>query len=212
MNSPSSVEPPGPAFGRPDDKLRTQTDVFRLPCGESVMVRAISPQDADRLQAYMRNLSGPTRRNRFLGAVNELAPKELERLTHMGGPGELAWIAFGRVDGETAMIAEAIQAMAPQNQRCEIALSVTDAWQRKGVGTLLLSHMECRARLVGVRYLVGDVLRTNDAMKGLARKAGFAIRGPFKDARLIEIVKDLSSPPTGLPCREQFSEPQLIAA
>jgi hypothetical protein len=49
-------------------------------------------------------------------------------------------------------------------------------------------------------------------MKGLARKAGFAIRGPFKDARLIEIVKDLSSPPTGLPCREQFSALQLIAA
>jgi len=212
MNSPSSVEPPGPAFGWPDDKLRTQTDVFRLPGGESVMVRVISPQDADGLQAYMRNLSGLTRRNRFLGAVSELTPKELERLTHMGGPGELALIVFGRVGAETAMIAEAIQAIAPQSQRCEIALSVTDAWQRKGLGTLLLSHMECRARLLGARYLVGDVLRTNDAMKGLARKAGFAIRGPFKDARLIEIVKDLSSPPTGLPCREQFSAPQLIAA
>ncbi len=110
------------------------------------------------------------------------------------------------------MIAEAIQAIAPQSQRCEIALSVTDAWQRKGLGTLLLSHMECRARLLGARYLVGDVLRTNDAMRGLARKAGFAIRGPFKDARLIEIVKDLSSPPTGLSCREQFSELALIAA
>ncbi len=58
MNSPSSVEG------------TTQTDLFRLPGGESVMVRAISPQDADRLQAYMRNLSGPTRRNRFLGAVS----------------------------------------------------------------------------------------------------------------------------------------------
>ncbi len=166
MNSPSSVEG------------TTQTDLFRLPGGESVMVRAISPQDADRLQAYMRNLSGPTRRNRFLGAVSELTPKELE----------------------------------PQSQRCEIALSVTDAWQRKGLGTLLLSHMECRAMLLGARYLVGDVLRTNDAMRGLARKAGFAIRGPFKDARLIEIVKDLSSPPTGLSCREQFSELALIAA
>jgi GNAT superfamily N-acetyltransferase len=190
----------------------THTPMFHLPGGESVMVRAINPRDADRLQAYMRNLSGPTRRNRFLGAVNELTSKELERLTHMGGPGELALIAFGGVGGETAIIAEAIQAIAPQSQRCEIALSVTGAWQRKGLGRLLLSHMECRARLVGVRYLVGDVLRTNDAMKGLARKAGFAIRGPFKDARLIEIVKDLSSPPTGLPCREQFSALQAIAA
>src|SRR5215470_12282406 len=119
MTLPSSVE------------RSTQTDVFHLPGGESVMVRAISPQDADRLQAYTRNLSGPTRRNRFLGAISELPPKELERLTHMGGPGELAWVAFARVGGETAMIAEAIQAIAPQRQRCEIALSVKDAWQRK---------------------------------------------------------------------------------
>src|SRR5260370_12379161 len=126
MNSPSSVEG------------TTQTDLFRLPGGESVMVRAISPQDADRLQAYMRNLSGPTRRNRFLGAVSELTPKELERLTHMGGPAELALIAFRGVGGETAMIAEAIPAIAPQSQRREIALSRTGPLQRHGLRTLLL--------------------------------------------------------------------------
>jgi GNAT superfamily N-acetyltransferase len=114
----------------------------------------------------------------------------------MGGPREWAWIAFAHA-GSTAIIAEAIQIGAPKAQCCEIALSVTDVWQRRGVGTLLLTTMECRARTLGARYLVGDVLRTNDAMKGLARKAGFAIRGPFRDARLIEIVKDLSSPQTG---------------
>src|SRR5260370_8464307 len=112
----------------------------------------------------MRNGSGTTRRNRFLGAVSGLTPKELERFTHMGGPGELAFVAFGRVGGETAMIAEAIQAIAPQSQRFEIALSVTDAWQRKGLGTLLLSHMECRARLLAARYLLCHVLRPNHPM------------------------------------------------
>src|SRR6266481_1117921 len=200
MNAPSS------------DEQRAPTRMFPLPGGETVTVRAISPQDADRLQAYMRNLSAWTRRNRFLGAVSELAPTELDRLTRMSGPGELALIAFAGAGGETAMIAEAIQVIAPASRRCEIALSVMDSWQRKGLGTLLLANMEWRARMLGVHYLVGEVLRTNDAMKGLARKAGFAIRGPFKDARLVEIVKDLSSPPTGLPCREQFSAPQLIAA
>src|SRR5215469_12413608 len=185
---------------------------FRLPGGESVIVRATSPQDAGRLQAYMRNLSVSTRRNRFLGAVSELTPAELDRLTHMNGPGELALIAFANARGEMAMIAEAVQAIASEGQRCEIALSVTDAWQRKGVGTLLLSNMERSARLLGARYLVGDVLRTNDAMKGLAGKTGFAIRGPSKDARLVDIVKDLSIPRPWPPSREQFCELQPIAA
>ena len=58
----------------------------------------------------------------------------------------------------------------------------------------------------------GMLLAAGQIRVKLARKAGFAIRGPFRDARLIEIVKDLSSPPTGLPCREQFSALQAIAA
>jgi GNAT superfamily N-acetyltransferase len=186
--------------------------MFRLPDGESVAVRAVGPQDGDRLQAYMRNLSGSTRRNRFLGAISELTPRQLDRMTHMDRPDELALIAFARTGGDATMIAEAVQVIAPESQRCEIALSVTDAWQRKGLGALLLWHMECRARALGARYLIGEVLRTNDAMKGLARKAGFAIQGPFTDARLVEIVKDLSLPQTGLPCREQLLEPGSIAA
>ena len=178
----------------------TQARPFCLPGGEAVIVRTIGPHDADRLQAYMRNLSGSTRRNRFLGAVSELTPTELERLTRMRGPGELALIAFASAGGRTFMVAEAVQVITPDSQRCEIALSVTDAWQRKGLGTLLLANMECHARTLDARHLIGEVLRTNDAMKGLARKAGFTIRGPVRDARLVEIVKDLSSPQTGLSC------------
>jgi GNAT superfamily N-acetyltransferase len=200
MNYPSSVE------------RSTQSSVLRLLGGESVMVRAISPQDADRFQAYIRNLSASARRNRFLGAISELAPTELDRLTHMDRPHELALIAFGGIGGEAPMIAEAIQVITPENQRFEIALSVTDAWQRKGLGTLLLRNMECRARVLGARYIFGEVLRTNEAMKGLARKAGFAIRGPLKDARLLDIVKTLSSPQAGQQCDEQFSQPQSVAA
>jgi len=186
---------------------------FRLPGGESVMVRAISPQDKQRLQAYMRNLSASTRRNRFLGAINELAPAELDRLTRMDGPDSLALIAFARTGEETVMVAEAVQVIASGSQRCEFALSVTDGWQRRGLGTLLLWNMECRARVLGASYLIGEVLRTNEVMKGLARKAGFAIQGPFTDARLVEIVKDLSIPQTAAPpCRELFLESRSIAA
>jgi RimJ/RimL family protein N-acetyltransferase len=167
---------------------------LRLPGGESITVRAIRPQDAGDLQAYMRNLSAATRRSRFLGAVSELAASQLDRLTHMDGPHELALLAFAEAGGETQMIGEAILVMAPNSIRCEIALSVTDDWQGRGLGLLLMRELECRARSLGARYLIGDVLRTNEAMKGLARKAGFAVNGRIRDARLIEIVKDLSVP------------------
>jgi hypothetical protein len=57
--------------------------------------------------------------------------------------------------------------------------------------------------------MFGDVLRTNTAMRGLAGKAGFSIRSPFTDARLVEIVKDLM-PEAVLPCRHHSALPPGI--
>jgi acetyltransferase len=199
------------AMNEPGDLAQsTQAHVFRLPGGEHVTVRAIRPQDAGRLQAYVRGLSGETRHRRFLGAVSELAPARLDRLTDMDRPGELVLLAFADTGGETQMVAEAILVTAPEGRRSELALSVADAWQRRGLGTRLLRILECRARVLGARYLFGDVLRTNTAMKGLARKAHFGIRSPLTDARLIEIVKDLSIPQPDLPCHDPFAWPPSI--
>jgi GNAT superfamily N-acetyltransferase len=202
MNRPGDVAP------------RIRSQVFCLPGGERVMVRMIRPQDAAGLQTYLRGLSAEARRNRFLGALNELAPAQLERLSHMDRLGESALLGFADTGGESRIVAEAILVIAPDSQRGEIALSVADAWRGKGLGTLLLRNLECRARMISARYLFGDVLRTNSAMKNLARKAGFAIRSPFTDARLVEIVKELSMPQSDdlqareavpFPCDETFA-------
>jgi hypothetical protein len=53
---------------------------------------------------------------------------------------------------------------------------------------------------------------TNAAMKCLARLRGFLPRTPVTDARLVEIVKDLSLPQTGAPCDAQFAQLRPIAA
>jgi acetyltransferase len=187
-----------------DPAWSVQAHMLHLPGGETIAVRPIRPQDTDRLQAYMRDLSVESRRNRFLGAVSELAPTQLDRLAHMCGPGELALLAFADA-GSMYVVGEAVMVTAPSG-RSEIALSVADAWQGRGVGTLLMQNLECRARMLGACRMYGDVLRTNSAMKALARKAGFSIRGPFTDARLIEIVKDLISE-AALPCRDHIALP-----
>ncbi len=180
-------------MNEPGDSWRdAQTCTFRLRQGERITVHAIRPQDADSLQAYVRGLSSETRRNRFLGAVSELTPARVEHLIHMDRPHQVALLGFARTGAESQIVAEAMLVKAPNSRRCEIALSVADAWQRKGVGTLLLRTLECRARMLGARFLFGDVLRTNTAMKWLARRAGFSIRTTFTDARLVEVDKDLS--------------------
>jgi GNAT superfamily N-acetyltransferase len=181
--------------------------VRTLAGGERIAIRVVRPQDAVALQSYFRGLSSESRYRRFLGALAELNAKQLARLTEMNGPDELAVLAFAEVpDPPSHPVGEAVLATVPGSTRSEFALSVADAWQRKGIGAALVADLECRARMRGARYLYGDVLRTNFAMKNLARKTGYALRSPFTDARLIEIVKDLSATAPDLPCRDRFAQ------
>ena len=175
---------------------------LRLPAGEPVKVRPVCPRDAGILQAYVRALSPESRYSRFFGPLRELPPRELDRVIHLDPPNQLGLIAETRTEG---VIGEARYALSPDGLDCEFSLSVADGWHGKGVGTLLLGDVECRARGLGARRLVGDVLRTNQAMKSLARTAGFGLAGVPLDARTIRVVKDLALSRTALPCEATAS-------
>jgi GNAT superfamily N-acetyltransferase len=164
----------------------------RSPVGEWVTLRSIDPGDAGVLQAYVRGLSPESRYNRFFGALNELPPAELDHIIHLDREHELALLAETNVDGGPIVIGEARYALAPDRFECEFALSVADDWRGKGLGTLLMADIECRASSIGARHLGGDVLRSNEPMKALARKNGFLMADVPRDARLVRVTKDLA--------------------
>ena len=64
-----------------------------------------------------------------------------------------------------------------------------------------------RAKALGLRYLVGDVFNSNQAMMVLARKLGFSVTAPIGDARLARITKDLSA---HLSCAEIIASPMRM--
>jgi GNAT superfamily N-acetyltransferase len=175
---------------------------LRLPGGESVTVRPVCPQDSDVLQAYVRALSPDSRYKRFFGPLRELPPTELDRVTHLDPPNQLGLIAETRAEG---VFGEARYALSPDRLDCEFALSVADSWRGRGVGALLLGDVECRARSLGARRLVGDILRTNEPMKALARKTGFRMADVPLDVRTIRVVKDLALSRSSLPCEATAS-------
>jgi RimJ/RimL family protein N-acetyltransferase len=173
-----------------------------LPSGEGVTVRPAGPQDAESIQGYVRGLSTSSRHSRFLGSLIELSVAELHRMTHADHRSGRTLIAEIAVQGGSAMIGEARYAVAPDRVGCEIAVSVAEAWRRRTVGTQLLAHLAHRAGTLRVRYLFGDVMCTNEAMKALARKLGFGVTALIGDARLVRIMKDLYLPGTVLPGNE----------
>jgi GNAT superfamily N-acetyltransferase len=175
-------------------------DHFRLINGTEVAIRPIRPTDADALQAYVRALSRESRYNRFFGALNELPRTEIDRVTHADGRQSVALIAEIVVESKPVMIGEA-RLIVTEPGVAEFAVSVADAFRGQGLGRLVLSIAECRARALGAAQLAGDVLRTNRAMLRLVADAGFGL-GWSDDARVVRIAKNLSRPRVGKPCSE----------
>jgi GNAT superfamily N-acetyltransferase len=166
-----------------------------LPGGECVMVWPAGPQDAEGIQAYIRHLSPASRHNRFLGSLSELLPAELHRMTHADGWSQGTLIAELAAEGGWIMVGEARYAVAADRLGCEIAVSVAEAWRRRGLATRLLANLARRAKTLRVHYLFGDVSRSNEAMQALARKAGFGMSAPIADVRLVRITKELLPAP-----------------
>ena len=178
--------------------------------GEAVTVRPARPEDAERIGAYIRGLSFKSRYARFLGPVNELAPADLHRMTGGNDAAPPALIVESGDGDARTVIGEARYAF--DGIACEFALSVSDAWRGKGVGTLLMGIIEQHAKLRGARYLIGDVLRTNQPMLALARKLGFAVTRPVLDDRLFKVTKRLSRLDAAQTSNEGFSPELPVAA
>ena len=182
------------------DDLRQHSDVLRLRSGKSVTVRFVEPGDAEALQAYFRSLTTGSRYNRFLGAMSELPHNLLEDFVHVGERDRFSMIATMMIDGRETIVGEARYAFDPRNDSFEFGLSIDDRWQGQGVGSALLSNLECRAAAFGATRLFGDTLRSNVVMIALARKSGFAFTNNPDDWKLVRFQKHSDLAPKDIPC------------
>jgi acetyltransferase len=150
-------------------------DVVRLPGERRLTIRPVLPQDADLVQAFVRELSDGSRRNRFFRTLRELPQPLLEQFTCVNYRDTLALVAeIFDGDAET-LVGDARYVVDGDGQSAELALAVRDEWQHQGVGQLLLVRLIARATAQGLARLHGQVLPSNRAMLSLAHRLGFTV-------------------------------------
>jgi RimJ/RimL family protein N-acetyltransferase len=182
------------------DDLKQYSDVLLLRSGKSVTVRFVEPRDGEALQTYFRSLSVRSRYNRFLGGMSELPKTELDHFTHAGEDDRFSVVALMKVNGIDTIVGEARYAFNPVSGSFEFGLSIDDRYQGQGLGSALLSNLECRAGAFGAEHIFGDTLRSNDAMIGVARKSGYAFVPTPGDWKLVRFEKHIDVAPKDIPC------------
>lgn len=168
--------------------------------GRRVVVRPVLPQDAPLTAAFFGNLTAAARYDRFMSPMRELPPGLLERLTQVDYAEHMALVAEVFEGEGELVVAEARYVRPAGSSDAEFAVSVADQWQGKGLATLLLTKLVCRARSVGIRRIVGETLATNERMQHLARKAGFSLRRSQDVRGVLLLEKQLDARQPALPC------------
>ena len=170
-------------------------------------IRTAAERDVDKLAEHFRTLSHPSRYNRFMGAVSNISKIAFDCLVHNRKADRFTLIAELQQDAREAVIGEASYAFESATGLGEFAISVCDSWQSRGLGSALLSALQARAISQGYFGLFGESLKTNDQMKALARKAGFAF-ARSDDWRAIRFDKQLIDQPRGV-ARTKRTAPSL---
>jgi acetyl coenzyme A synthetase (ADP forming)-like protein len=143
------------------------TDVI-LRDGSTLRLRAPLESDADELLGFFERLSDRSRYLRFHG-FPALGPKLVEPFL------EPDWEERGALIGflENRVVALANWARLRDPRSAEVAFTVDDAFQGRGIGTRLLERLAQSAAEAGIEQFVAEVLPDNRTMLDVFRDAGF---------------------------------------
>jgi RimJ/RimL family protein N-acetyltransferase len=129
-------------------------------------IRTISIADVERLARLFGRLSPTSIHFRFFSPITRPPRAALLRL---------ADVDHGRRDALVALDGDEIVAVArydgrPDSRQAEIAITVEDAWQHRGVGKRLAARLAKLAAEQGYDTFVATMLPDNRAALGLVRK------------------------------------------
>ena len=147
--------------------------------GSKVLIRPVRGADAPLLADGFARLSARSRQMRFLTPKTTLSAAELRYFTEVDHHDHEALGALSPADGRGVGIARYIRDH-DDPQAAEIAVTIVDDWQGRGLGTTLLAQLSDRARQAGVCRFTAQVATDNEVMAGLLRNMGGCLvgRGP----------------------------------
>ena len=145
--------------------------VEKLRNGEQIEIRALRPQDRDDLMAAVDRTSSDSLYRRFFAVRRHFTETEESFYLNVDFVSHVALIAVADENGQPIIIAGGRYVVGEPGQ-AEVAFTVVDKYQGRGVGAALLRHLAMIARQAGLRELVAYVLPDNRAMLKVFEKSG----------------------------------------
>jgi GNAT superfamily N-acetyltransferase len=164
-------------------------DASLAPTAASVTVRRATEGDRQALTEMLSRCSGETRYRRFQGYVSVFPGRYLTEALS-GSPLHYALVVSvaREADGPDGAVGPAWPVVALASCRAveegvaELGFLIEDAWQRRGIGGLLLREIAGHAARTGLRALTAQVLAEQSWIVGLLRRYGPCRTAPAGNA------------------------------
>jgi len=153
--------------------------------GSVAHVRPIVPDDADRIRTFHGRQSAESIYLRFFAPLRELSERDVFRFTNVDHRSRVALVATVRGDIVGIGRFDKIDATS-----AEVAFNISDHFQGRGVGSVLLEHLAVIGQELGVERFVAEVLPQNRKMINVFKEAGYDVQHRFEDG-VIAVAFDI---------------------
>ncbi|WP_299682161.1 GNAT family N-acetyltransferase [uncultured Roseobacter sp.] len=138
-----------------------------------VSLRDVVPDDGDLIELGFDRLSKQSRFFRFMAAKKRLTGREVKQFAALNTADHAAVgaLCMRQNRAHPVGIARYIRTNA-EDHAAEIAITVVDAFQNRGIGTLLLGVLAKVAQAHGITEFLALVAKENDAMQHLLHELG----------------------------------------
>ena len=173
-------------------------DVVTLADGGRILIRQLLPSDRDELAQRYLQLSPAARRLRFFNAPDHLSERLLDYLMDVDGPDHCALVAFAIDEEDTPGVGLARYVRSREDPAAaEAAVTVLDAYQKRGIATAVLRRLADEARQNGISTFTASVMWENRALLDGLRAFGAEVTPSEPGVASVRIA--LPDPETALP-------------
>jgi GNAT superfamily N-acetyltransferase len=161
--------------------------VETLPNGLTVTIRALRPDDRERLAAAIRQLDPESIYTRFFTYKKELTEAGLTRAMTVDPDREVALLVTTGAGADEIVIGSGRYYVLDAREggpRAEVAFVVEEDYHGLGIAGRLLRHLTGLARERGIVALEADVLAENKAMLAVFARSGLPMQQRREDGVL----------------------------
>jgi RimJ/RimL family protein N-acetyltransferase len=143
----------------------------RLRSGDVVRVRQVQADDVTALARAYENLGEQSRYRRFFTVMPQLSESVLHAAAEVDHVNHEALVALPLLSRDIVGECRFIR-LADRPDTADVAVTVVDAWQGRGLGSALLARLSARALEAGVVYFTAEVLAENQTMLAMLPRLG----------------------------------------